>query len=304
MRLFFKSSFITVSHSNGVARPCNVTLFKARVVWPSASKSVQSITTIMSVDDPTTSGTHRAAISHGSMAWLLRSRSTCLIACRVRRPRAWAKDLPITATANDALTITPSVAWASDSTRLPWRSPSSSSSRNAKTPSPHSVLRSIIPPRPTHHQSGLPKPKPSRKTGARTMRGFLRIESDHFRVKQPMPKVGSFRSFNTARRSIQGFEAMLWLGKGFGFAGTWTVVEQNRMLGFCFELQRLTKRKIRKDNGQFATDRRGCDTPSRTPQSAARRGGRPWPCRRPGDFVLSLVLRAFEIAPSPSRHVL
>ena len=60
------------------------------------------------------------------------------------------------------------------------------------------------------------------------------IESDHFRVKQPMPKVGGFRSFNTARRSIQGFEAMLWLRKGFGFAGTWTVVEQNRMLGFCF----------------------------------------------------------------------
>ena len=62
------------------------------------------------------------------------------------------------------------------------------------------------------------------------------IESDHFRVKQPMPQVGGFRSFNTARRSIQGFEAMLWVHKGFGFAGTWTVVEQNRMLGFCFGL--------------------------------------------------------------------
>ena len=67
------------------------------------------------------------------------------------------------------------------------------------------------------------------------------IESDHFRVKQPMPKVGGFRSFNTARRSIQGFEAMLWLRKGFGFAGTWTVVEQNRMLGFCFGLSEVNK---------------------------------------------------------------
>lgn len=34
-----------------------------------------------------------------------------------------------------------------------------------------------------------------------------------------MPWVGGFQSFNTARRSIQGFEAMLWLRKGFGFAG-------------------------------------------------------------------------------------
>ena len=27
---------------------------------------------------------------------------------------------------------------------------------------------------------------------------------------------------------------MLWLCKGFGFAGHWTVNEQNRLLGFCF----------------------------------------------------------------------
>ena len=68
-----------------------------------------------------------------------------------------------------------------------------------------------------------------------------RIESNHFRVKQPMPKVGGFRSFKTARRSIQGFEAMLWPRKGFGFAGTWTVVEQNRMLGFCFGLSAVNE---------------------------------------------------------------
>ena len=49
------------------------------------------------------------------------------------------------------------------------------------------------------------------------------IESDHFRLKKNMPRVGGFQSFNTARRSIQGFEAMLWLRKGFGFAGAWTV---------------------------------------------------------------------------------
>src|SRR3954454_25156091 len=36
------------------------------------------------------------------------------------------------------------------------------------------------------------------------------IESDHFRVKKNMPRIGGFRAFHTARRTIQGFEAMLW----------------------------------------------------------------------------------------------
>lgn len=63
-----------------------------------------------------------------------------------------------------------------------------------------------------------------------------RIESDHFRVKRPMPRVGGFRSFNTARRTLCGFEAMLWLRKGFGFAGAWTVHEQNQLLAYCFGL--------------------------------------------------------------------
>ncbi|WP_018261851.1 IS6 family transposase [Methylobacterium sp. WSM2598] len=62
------------------------------------------------------------------------------------------------------------------------------------------------------------------------------IESDHFRVKRAMPRVGGFRSFTTARRTIQGFEAMLWLRKGFGFAGAWTVREQNHLLATCFGL--------------------------------------------------------------------
>ena len=34
---------------------------------------------------------------------------------------------------------------------------------------------------------------------------------------------------------------MLWLRKGFGFAGLWTVVEQNRMLGFCFGLSEVNE---------------------------------------------------------------
>jgi transposase, IS6 family len=67
------------------------------------------------------------------------------------------------------------------------------------------------------------------------------IESDHFRVKRPMPRVGCLQSFHTARRTIQGFEAMLWLRKGFGFAGRWTVCEQNRLLAICFGLPEVNK---------------------------------------------------------------
>src|SRR4028118_1972173 len=54
------------------------------------------------------------------------------------------------------------------------------------------------------------------------------IESDHFRVKRPMPRIGGFQAFHTARRTIQGFEAMIWLRKGLGFAGARTVRAQNR----------------------------------------------------------------------------
>ena len=44
-----------------------------------------------------------------------------------------------------------------------------------------------------------------------------------------------------ARYTIQGFEAMLWLRKGFGFAGAWTVREQNRLLALCFGLPQVNK---------------------------------------------------------------
>ena len=67
------------------------------------------------------------------------------------------------------------------------------------------------------------------------------IESDHLRVKRAMPRGGGFRSFNTARRTICGFEAMLWLRKGFGFAGAWTVREHNRMLAVSFGLPQANK---------------------------------------------------------------
>jgi len=49
------------------------------------------------------------------------------------------------------------------------------------------------------------------------------------------------QGFHTARRTIQGFEVMLWLRKGFGFAGAWTVCEQNRLLALCFGLPQVNK---------------------------------------------------------------
>src|SRR4051794_24620704 len=66
------------------------------------------------------------------------------------------------------------------------------------------------------------------------------IESDHFRVKRPMSRIGGFQSFRTARQTIRGFEAMLWLRKGFDFAGAWTVCEQNQLLSVCFGLLKVT----------------------------------------------------------------
>jgi len=56
-----------------------------------------------------------------------------------------------------------------------------------------------------------------------------------------MPKIGGFQSFNTARRTIAGFEAMLWLRKGFSFSGGWTVNDQNDFLARLFGLQKINK---------------------------------------------------------------
>lgn len=48
-------------------------------------------------------------------------------------------------------------------------------------------------------------------------------------------------SFKTAQRTIAGFEAMLWLRKGVGFAGDWTVNGQNDLLARLFGLQKVNK---------------------------------------------------------------
>ncbi|ACL62875.1 IS6 family transposase [Methylobacterium nodulans] len=97
--------------------------------------------------------------------------------------------------------------------------------RNGAGPYPPAIAESrkagLLPRTPTHHVS-----KPLQQG----------IASDPFRVKRAMPRVGGFRSFKTARRTIQGVKARLWRRKGFGFLGAWTVREQNQLLAHCFGL--------------------------------------------------------------------
>ncbi|NTG51544.1 IS6 family transposase [Agrobacterium rhizogenes] len=76
------------------------------------------------------------------------------------------------------------------------------------------------------------------------------IESDHFRVKKNMPKIGGLQSFNTARRTIAGFEAMLWLRKGFGVSGSWSVNNQNDLRASS-DCKMLTEHKIGLAMGPF-----------------------------------------------------
>ena len=85
---------------------------------PSAAKLVQSSTTTTSVRAPTMYGVQYSKKVQTSTPRLLSSRSTCLTPCLVNVPMAWAKPRPTAWIASDALTSTPRVALASDSTRL------------------------------------------------------------------------------------------------------------------------------------------------------------------------------------------
>ena len=85
---------------------------------------------------------------------------------------------------------------------------------------------------------GLMPGKPMHRVSKHLQQG---LESDHFHGKENMPKIGGFQSFASAKRTIAGFEALLWLKKGFGFAGDGTVRTQNELLACCFGLQMVHK---------------------------------------------------------------
>jgi IS6 family transposase len=55
-------------------------------------------------------------------------------------------------------------------------------------------------------KAGLTPGAPTHRVSKHLQQG---IESDHFHVKKNMPKIGGFRSFPTAKKTIAGFEAML-----------------------------------------------------------------------------------------------
>lgn len=65
------------------------------------------------------------------------------------------------------------------------------------------------------------------------------IESDHFRLKKVIPRNGCFQSFNTARKTLKGYEAMLWIKKGLGFKDKWTINEQINLIQNLFGLNKL-----------------------------------------------------------------
>src|SRR3984957_15344227 len=104
--------------------------------------------TTISVHDPTRCGTQREKLPQTSMPPLLSKRSTCLIACLVTSPRACARAWPIIATATDAPVMTPSVAAASESTRLAWRSWAYRPSINARTSFSRPLSRNSAAPAP------------------------------------------------------------------------------------------------------------------------------------------------------------
>ena len=87
-------------------------------------------------------------------------------------------------------------------------------------------------------EAGLMPGKPMHRVSKHLQQG---LESDHFHVKKNMPKIGAFQSFASAKRTVAGFEAMLWLKKGCGFASERTVRTQNELLVCCFGLRMVDK---------------------------------------------------------------
>ena len=85
------------------------------------------------------------------------------------------------------------------------------------------------------------------------------IESGHFPVKKNMPKIGGFRSFATAKWTISGFEVMLWLKKGFGFACDWDFAKKNNFLHSASDFKWLIKRKVTRHSYLSAAKLQICD---------------------------------------------
>lgn len=76
---------------------------------------------------------------------------------------------------------------------------------------------------------------------------YLRYPLSYRDLEEMFAKRG-LQSFNTARRTIADFEAMLWLKNGFGFSGGWTVNDQNDLPACLFGLRDTTGITVRYPN--------------------------------------------------------
>jgi hypothetical protein len=75
----------------------------------------------------------------------------------------------------------------------------------------------------------------------RSFRCSQRLEAKT-RPPGPNDRRGQVESLGRNRLTPDApYKAMLWLRKGFGFAGAWTVREQNRLLALCFGLPEVNK---------------------------------------------------------------
>lgn len=86
---------------------------------------------------------------------------------------------------------------------------------------------------------GLLNPGPAHYVTKHLQQG---IESDHFRVKKNMPKIGGYQSFKTARRTIAGSEAMLWLRMASVFPANGPSTIKTICLRSSSDFKRLTNR--------------------------------------------------------------
>jgi hypothetical protein len=54
---------------------------------------------------------------------------------------------------------------------------------------------------------------------------------------------------------------MLWLRKGFGLSGSWTINDQNDLLARLFGLQKVNKHETEDAQGIIARSENVCDRP-------------------------------------------
>src|SRR6516162_9259127 len=137
----------------------------------------------MLLRDPIMGGTQSINSSLTSIPGLERSRSTCLMACLLIPPCAKASPWPMVLTAKDALIITPTVAFVSDSTRFACRP-----SPNNLSTNPLAYLSSAAPMRTTIGISSA-----ASRADSYTVNQYSTLSG---RSCRSSPSIGGFRFFS------------------------------------------------------------------------------------------------------------